>query len=326
MRFLVIAVLMGVGLSGCIFDSPPPPCSDKPQDYEWFLGPGYTLLVDQTPAGFEVGNGFSNAFLTNDLREWSTSPLPQGLHATGNVTIEFWARNNGQPAPVVVGGDPGEGYHFFNQFGSDRAFQPSYAIEYDDAIPTPGDIAHYVEVLPLPAGGWVFEQGDQVRLLMTSLVLDGGHDILYGGANPSSVSFTATCFDDRTWTIVGQEEHDIALATNQGLLTGAVPESENNHVVVPVTLDPATDRLTATITQTSDPNPIKDDIDFTLLVNGEAYWSGGTPYTDETMVLWEDNLAAMPAGDVAIRVDSYSGAGYEGVLRITQESSTMANS
>lgn len=286
------------------------------------FGPSLSLLPEPQPDGATPGNSFVGAFLTDDLKEWLSAPVAEGLWLEGPVTLEFWARSTGSPAPVVVGGDPGEGYHFFNQFGSDRSLQPAYAVEYGEALPAAGSVQRFVETLELPAGGFVLERGDRVRVLLTDLALDGpqggGHDILYGGATPSQVRFQARCWPDVRWTEGVLAEEPVALPANQGLLTGAVPAGPANRHEVQFVLPEGADRLTVTIRQGVDVNPVKDDIDVTLLDRaGQPVWSIGSPYSGESGTLWRDNLrAAFPDGAVTVRVDSYSGVAYEGTLTV----------
>src|SRR5688572_13918122 len=131
-------------------------CLAKPaQPYAFYFRRVYSLASGSVPdAGSLPGNPFSSGFLTNDLQEWLSEPVAGGLLLEGTVTLELWVRSTGSPAPLVVGGDPGEGYHFFNQFGSDRTFQQAYATEYSTVAPTPGTVDHYNETLQMPPGGF----------------------------------------------------------------------------------------------------------------------------------------------------------------------------
>ncbi len=333
---IVAAVLGASLLAGCLAGDSPADDPDLgaddscgPRAYTfWFQPDGTLAALAEAPAVQTAvpGNGFAEAFLTDDMWEWLSAPLTQGLLLTGNVTVEYWARNIGTPAPVVLGGSPGEGYHFFNQFGSTASFQPSYAVEYRSAAPPPGTIDHYNQTLEMPVGGFVVEAGEAVRLLLTSLTLDGpdggGHEIMVGGETPSRVSFMASCFETTGWEFLEQQTHDISLAGNRGLLTGAVPDDEGtNTATVWFELLPGTTRLTVSITQQDDANPVKDDIDLSLVhESGEELWGMGSPYSDETGRLWADNLAAIGGpGRYGARVDSYSGIAYEGQLTIIQD-------
>ena len=291
-----------------------------------YFGPRMTLQPEPAPAGSAPGNAFSSGFLTDDLKEWLSDPVAEGMWLVGDVTLEYWVRSTGSPAPLVIGGEPGEGYHFFNQFGSDRSLQPSYAVEYSDVAPQEGHIDHYTEILPMPPGGFVVERGDRVRVLLTDLALDspsgGGHDVLFGGGTPSQVRFTARCWNDVTWALVDQQASTVSLPSNQGLLTGAVEPNPTNQANIPVTFGPDVERITLTIEQGGDRNPVKDDIDLVLLdSSGDAAWSIGSPYSNEAGALWLDNLQAVfPDGSFTVQVNSYSGVGYTGTLTVTMES------
>ena len=326
------ALLLVSVLAGCLAspsaDGPEDgdvPCGERPPaERTLWLGPDLSLLDEAPEAGSLPGNGFAEAFLTDDMDEWLSEPSGEGAWLEGDVVLEYWARGKGTPAPIVLGGDPGEGYHFFNQFGSDRSFQPAYAIEYDAVAPGPGTVAHYVETFTLPEGGFVVEKGDRVRLLLTSLVLDdaegSGHDILFGGETASRITYLARCYPERSWTETGRQESTVDLVGNQGLLTGAVPPTEGvNTKTVPFTLDADTERLTVSIAQEGGTEP-KDDIDLTIVGPDGDAWSIGSPYADESGTLWKANLDAyLPPGDHAVRVDSYSGKAYSGTLTIVQE-------
>jgi hypothetical protein len=300
-----------------------------PVERTYYFGPALSLQETPAPAGYAPGNSFSSGFLTNDLKEWLSAPVAEGAWIVGNVTLEYWARSTGTPAPLVIGGTPGEGYHFFNQFGSSRTFQPGYAVEYSDVFPAEGTIDHYTEQLEMPTGGFVLEPGDRVRVLLTDLALDGanggGHDILFGGETPSRVTFSARCWPELVW---GPEEVQldtaVSLPGNQGLLTGAVPASGANQAQFPLTLPPGTSRLTVRLMQTDSQTTPKDDVDIQLLDrSGQAVYSIGSPYTDESGTLWLDNLQAyFPDGSLTVQVDSYSGVAYEGRLLVTRSIAT----
>lgn len=292
-----------------------------------YFGPGLRLQATLPPGGFEPGNSFSSGFLTNDLKEWLSDPVADGMWMVGNVTLEYWVRSTGSPAPLVIGGEPGTGYHLFNQFGSDRSLQPSYAVEYSDVAPTAGKVDHYTEVLEMPRGGFVVERGDRVRVLLTDLALDdpmggGGHDVLYGGTTPSSVRFTAKCWKDVRWSTVDSSDHAISLPGNQGLLTGAVPASPANQQEVAFTIPDGVERVSIRLVQTGDLSPVKDDVDINLLdTASQPVWSIGSPYSDEAGALWLDNLREyFPGQYFTVQVNSYSGVAYTGTLTVTFES------
>ncbi len=335
-RSLVLPVAIVMILSGCLGGGNRSEGSgdllacgeEEPREFVYYFSAGHALVGSGEPpdAGFVPGNGFVEAFLTDEANEWLSAPLAEGLILEGRVTLEFWARNVGTPAPIVIGGAPGEGYHFFNQFGSNRTFQPAYTVEYGALAPEPGSVDHYSRELQLPPGGVVVEAGDRLRVLLTSLVLDdengSGHDILFGGDTPSRVVFQARCYPTLDWEMVDHQSFPVSMVANQGLLTGAVPPSEGvNTATIPLVLDGATERLTIRLQQTSDPNPVKDDMD--LVVEDEAghvVWSIGTPYSNESGTLWRGNLEAMmPPGHYVVRVNSYSGMAYEGLVEVHQE-------
>ncbi len=299
-------------------------CRDRA--FTWYLSDGLRLQEELPEAGRTPGNGFAEAFLTNDLDEWHSPAFDRTWRVEGNVSFVFWTEGNAMPAPIVIGGDPGEGYHFFNQFGTDAGFVESYAIEYGPAVALP-DVTLIRETFQMPDGGLLIEEGDHLRLLLTNLVLDDpqsgrGPDILWGGDTPSALSFTASCEPTPRWTQVDASETAVSVPLHRGLLTGAVPAQEGlNFVDVPFTLDPATERLRIAIAGNGIVNEPKSDIDLTVHdANGTQVWSIGTPYTDEAGTLWWRNLqATMPPGDYTVRVNSYSGHGYSGNLAITQE-------
>lgn len=335
------AVVLTLAASGCFGDldiGPDPAalkaigkCRDAlPVEHVLHFGPGMQLLPGQQPAGSASGNAFSSGFLTNDLKEWLSAPVAEGQWIVGEVTLEYWVRSTGSPAPLVIGGDPGEGYHFFNQFGSNRSLQPAYATEYSTVLPLPGAIDHYTEVLEMPPGGFVVEAGDRVRVLLTDLALDGptggGHDVLFGGETPSQVRYMATCYPDLEWSTDilrgGLLVAPVTIAANQGLLTGAIPaQGTVNKQEFPFTIPPGEHRLSIVLRQVGDQNPVKDDVDIVLLDSaGRAVWSVGSPYSDEAGALWPDNVEAVfPDHQLTIQVNSYSGFAYQGFLDVQAE-------
>lgn len=321
---LLLAGCLGGGSAEDRAESEVASCREAPlAEHVLYFGPSLSLQPQVPPAGSAPGNAFSSGFLTNDLKEWLSAPVADGLWLAGNVTLEFWVRSTGTPAPLVIGGPTGEGYHFFNQFGSDRTLQPSFAVEYSEVAPAAGTIDHYNETLQMPPGGFVLEAGDRVRVLLTDLAADGqdgsGHEVLFGGGTPSQVRFLARCWPGLEYTDAVVADESFMLPGNQGLLTGAVPASPANQHTIDVQLPAGTDRLRIDLKQTADPNPAKDDIDMTLLDRaGEAVWSIGSPYSDESGTLWADNLRSVfPDGAFTIQVDSYSGAGWQGKVTVT---------
>lgn len=340
---ILLVLLIAAALPGCLSGNDTAPqrdpiralddCRNAPlTEHVWYFAAGHRLATNLSAAGAEPGNAFSSGFLTNDLKQWLSDPVAEGLWIHGDVTLDYWVRSAGSPAPLAIGGEPGEGYHFFNQFGSDRSLQPAYATEYSTVAPMPGAVDHYTENLTMPPGGFVVEAGDRLRVLLTDLALDGpggsGHDVLYGGDTPSQIRFFAQCFPKYSWpesTVLLDET--VTLPGNQGLLTGAIPATEGvNLATYDLFLPEGTQRLTVTITQTSDANPIKDDIDLVLLqVDGSNTWGIGSPYSDEQGTLWADNLAQVfPSGMIQVQVNSYSGFAYQGRLLVTTQSPILA--
>ncbi len=179
----------------------------------------------------------------------------------------------------------------------------------------------------MPAGGFVIEKGDRVRVLLTDLALDGpdsaGHDILFGGPTPSSVSFLATCrVAPPRFQSVHKSLTGLTLVGNEGLLTGAIPAMEGINVVTrPLHVDNETVRITVDLEQNMGPTAPKQDLDVEILDAADAVvWSVGSPYSDEHGTIYEANIAALfPAGDYKVRVHSYSGTYYAGNLAVTTE-------
>jgi hypothetical protein len=295
-----------------------------------WLGPGLALQPTMPATGEMFGNGFDEAFLVDEMDEWVSEPFSSPRKIVGNLTLEFWARNDGTPAPVTIGGAPGEAYHWFNQVGTNRGFVPEFGREYAAVAPAPDSIDHYVEIIGMPPGGLFVESGDHLRLLLTSLVADDsqgrGQQILFGEAYPSAVSFESTCAPLLDWDLLDDTTTAISIAAHQGLITGQVPANAGiNFATVPFSVDAATGRLTISMTQTGNPNPLKDDMDITILdAAGDAVTSIGSPYTDEVGTFHPDNLRMLLLpGNYVVRVDSYSGHGYEGDIRIIQEAPVL---
>lgn len=332
MRLLFLLLLVTPAMAGCldgesIFSGNSLRDCKDPQEFTWYLGPDLVLQTDMPPEGRRAGNGFDEAFLTNNLDEWMGPTADRTWRIEGDVQLTFWTQGINTPAPIVIGGDPGEGYHFFNQFGTNRGFVESYAIEYATALPDE-EIRRYDEVFTMPEGGILVEAGDHVRLLLTNLVLDDpnsgrGPNILFGGDTPSALSYTAACEPTSRWSLVESSVSTVGIPLHQGLLTGAVPATEGlNYADVPLVLHPDTERLTIAIDGTGGLDALaKSDIDLSVLdSNGDESWSIGSPYTDEVGTRWWRTLdAVMPPGDYTVRVNSYSGHGYNGQLSVLQE-------
>ena len=217
-----------------------------PEERTLWLGPGHALVEALPAAGRVGGDGFAEAFLNNDLAEWTWPGQDVPMRVVGNLTLTFWSEGNAMPAPIIIGGGPGEGYHFFNQFGTDRGFIESYAVEYASALPSQ-DVVSYTEVFAMPDGGLMVEPGDRLRLLLTNLVLDDaegdGPSILFGGDTPSRIEFTQTCAQARTWSVLESASTPLSIPFHHGLLTGAVqPTAGVNHQDVPFTLHAETEQ------------------------------------------------------------------------------------
>lgn len=344
-RLALAPLLLTAALAGCLDDdstgsgvdpkvlSAVDACRQGPiTSTTLFFGPRHTLQRTLPEAGSEPGNAFSSGFLTNDLKEWLGEPAAEGQWLTGEVTVEYWVRNTGSPAPLAVDPTkPGEGYHFFAQFGSDRSLQPAYATQFDTVAPLPDTVEHYIATFTLAEGGFVVEKGDRVRFLLTDLALDGpdgsGHDVLFGGDTPSQVRFSARCYPTLAWTSMTVVDETINLPGNQGLLTGGIRPTEGfNFQIVAFTFPPGTQRMTVTLTQQDDLNQVKDDIDLVLYEHAGAHEYGiGSPYSDEAGTLWQDNLAShFPYGEIDLQVNSYSGVDYTGRLLVTVETARLA--
>lgn len=338
MRGLVLVLIVAM-LSGCAgsqeSDGDEAPiqegCDGALRSHTLYLGPGLTLQNDTPEAGSSFSNGFDEAFLVDDMDEWHSEPVDQPIRLLGNMTLEFWVRNDGTPAPYVASGEPTEGYHWFNQFGTERGFIPDYGREDADAVPMPGDVHHHTQTFAMPPGGLHVETGDRLRLLLTSLVVDDdqgtGQHILFGGDTPSAIKFDAHCMIELEWDELHRETTTVVMHGNQGLITGQVPGTDGvNQASVPFTLDETTQRLTISLRQTQDTSPLKDDMDLTILdSDGQQVTGIGSPYADETGTFWAANLAAsMPPGQYTVRVDSYSGHAYRGEVTVLQETARLA--
>lgn len=333
----LVALLL---LAGCLtgFQSDPKAvraidrCRASPTfDQVLYFGPALMLVPALPGPGSAPGNAFSSGFLTNDLKEWLSAPQATGLWLVGNVTLDYWVRSTGSPAPLATStANPGQGYHFFNQFGSDRTLQPSFAREFSDVLPQDGKVDHYTETLAMPVGGFVVEPGDRVRVLLTDLALDsptgGGHDVLFGGDTPSQVRFTAKCWPTLDWSQSQSQDATVTIPANQGLLTGGVPKGSANQAEVRASIPVGTQRMTISLRQTNDANPAKDDVDISLLdSSGQEVWSIGSPYSDESGTLWYDNIqAAFPDHSLTVQVNSYSGLAYSGRVTVTFSSAQAA--
>jgi hypothetical protein len=325
MKLLAVAAL-GVLLAGCLVlpdDERPDeevPCADRPhEDRVVYLAAGRRLADAPGAAGSEPADQGHEAF-TEELAPWLSEPLAEGMHIAGSVTVRLTFDVGGQN---LFSPGPG-GTMLLLQFGSDRTYAPWAAAIANGNFVTAG--TRHVAAVPidLPSGGFTFEAGDRVALLVTSLV-EGGTDpgvrIHFGGDSESGVRFRASCLDARTWTGLQDRTVPVALPGNQGLFTGVVPaEQAVNRIDVPLELEAEAARLTVELEQEGASGP-KDDMDLYLLGNaGTILWQAASPAADERMVLWPENLDRLASGPYRVRVESYSGVAYSGVLRIVTES------
>ncbi len=323
---LSVAFASIVLLAGCSEPVKLVDCGEGLQDVVLYLTPDFGLSPDAPATGAAALPGAEQAFVMDAPMPFLSDPVDPGLRIEGDVVLELWVETQAAVAPIVLGGDPGEGYHLFDQFGSERALIPGYATEYGPVASEPGAVVHYTEILATAPGGFAVETESQVRVLLTSLVTAApgqpGHLLHTGGDTPSQVRFQAACFEAREWTALATDSADVSLPGNQGLLTGLVPETEGlNMDIFWFDLDPAVERLTVELRQGLDGNPVKDDVDMVILdADGVAVYAAGSPAADETAILWERNLRELLPGDrFGVQVNSYSGLAYSGTLHITQD-------
>ncbi len=340
MQRLTTALFLVLLVAGCAQPpaAPEPPavvteCGDEPaREYRFFFGPELGLNESMPPAGSHPGNGFNEAFLTNNLVTWTSAPVAEGLLIEGNVSLEAWVDVVGTTAPPDTS-QPRRAYTFFNQFGSDRAFQSGFATETVPAEQVAG-LHHLNETLVMPAGGFTVEKGDRLRVLITSLITDTatgpGTTVMYGPTMPSQIRFSARCTPPVEWLPQRYLRQPIVLPANQGMLAGLpgvdcvnTPTDAVclNRFEYPFTLENGTERLRIFVrTQEADRVP-KTDIDMRLTdPSGNVLYDASTPFVNETMVLWHDNLHAfLPPGNYVLRADLYGGAGYSGLLEIALE-------
>lgn len=300
---------------------PPMPCEGQaPQQVTLYLGPDRTLVPTLPAAGVERSDGFREGFLTNGAVPWTSQPWNGSVRITSDVHLELYARSTGSPG-YPASNQPGQAFRFFNQFGSDRFPGAATAADYTPLVQPPGIQWTANQTFVLPKGGIVLERGDNATLLLAGLSPDG-EDILYGGDTPSRLTFEATCVPDRAWALLHYLRFPVNLEGNQAGPTGAIPPVEGfNTLTVPFTLENGTQRLRVFLRgDFADAEP-KDDLDMRLVApDGTVLVEPSTPYTDESLALWPDNLAAfLPEGDYAIRIDSYSGLRYAGELDIAFE-------
>ncbi|MEA3189476.1 MAG: hypothetical protein QOD77_58 [Thermoplasmata archaeon] len=330
-RLALLAILIVV--AGCASPDPPQPpapevaCEDQPpRDLTLYLGPGRTL-VPELPAesGVERSDGFEEGFANNGAVPWRSEPVEMAVRVVGDVRLELFARSTGSagyPTPAA----PGEAFRFFNQFGSSRFPGAATAAYYTALVEPEGTAWVANQTFVLPKGGIVLERNDTASLLLAGLSPDG-EDILFGGDTPSRLTFQVACEPDHAWVLLRYLRFPVNLPANQGGPTGAIPAIEGvNLLTVPFTLENGTQRLRVFLRGAFADSEPKDDLDLRLLdAAGNVLVDPSTPYTDELLVLWPDNLAAfMPLGDYTIRVDSYSGVQYSGLLEIALEAIDVA--
>ena len=325
---LVVSLLVLSFLPGCTQSPPAPTTSDAPhvhcEDQPFtprilFLAEGHTLANTTGPAASTPGNDVRETFVS-EPQPWDSQPLAEGIQLNGSVEFELWVRIDGA-APVSS--QPGSSLRFILQAGSDRALSSGTAWEEGPAFSAPGTIVHLNLSLPLPEGGFTIEAGQKVRLLAASLVAGSqGTTILHGGDTPSQMRVQARCSEAREWLPRRDLAFPVILPSSQGSFTQAVPPQEGvNRMTTTFTLEEGTSRLTIALRQASNPR-IKSDMDVTLLdgqdkVLYEAY----SPFANETLVLWPENVAALlqTGGTYKVVVDSYSGNNYSGKLTIRME-------
>lgn len=308
-------------------------CRDEPaQPYTYFFGPGGSLNTTPSVEGSAPGNGFKQAFLTNDLKTWLSGPVAKGMVIEGNVTLEAWVVVRGMAAPPDQS-RPGMAYTFLNQFGSDRAFQSGYATEQAPVGATPGTV-RLNETIAMPAGGFTVESGDRLRVLVTSLVADAadgpGTIVAYGGKMPSQVRFMAHCSPTVTWQIQRYLRQPVIISGNQGgpahlpgidCVASPLNDVCPNRFDFPFTLENGTERLRVFLRSPQADRVPKSDIDLRLLdSSGNTVYDASSPFVNETFVLWKPNLDAfLQPGPYIVRCDLYSGGNYSGLLEIALE-------
>lgn len=335
--FLLVVLTAVAGCAGPVQPPPRPPeptgCAAQPAVLHTFhLAPG--LMLDTTPpaAGSAPGNGFEEAFVTNTMDVWTSAPLAEGLHVAGAITIEAWIDVRGPPTAPEPG-TSGEGRLLVHQVGSDRAFLPGAAAVSRPLSDPPGlvHVNHTIEPAP---GGFTFEAGDRVRLLLSALAMetaDGPATVVhFGGDRPSQVRFMATCVPPAEWMIHRYIRQPVVVTANQGGPLGLPPagcedvvgqQACVSQVDLPFTLENGTERLRLFLrTQQADREP-KGDMDLQLLDSaGTVLYEAGSPLVNETIVLWPANLAAMaPPGPYIARANLYGGAAYSGLFELALE-------
>lgn len=327
--FPVAVAILGFSLLAGCTESPPMPttsaaphvhCEDQPfTPRVLYLAEGHRLANASGAASSTPGNDVRETFVA-EPQPWDSEPLAEGLQMNGTVEFELWVRIDGA-APVSS--QPGSSLRFILQAGSDRALSSGTASEEGPAFAPPGTIVHLNLSLPLPEGGFTVEAGQSVRMLAASLVAGSqGTTVLHGGDTPSQMRFQARCSEGREWLLRRDLAFPVILPSNQGSFTQAVPPQEGvNRMTAEFDLEEGTDRLTISLRQASNPR-IKSDMDVTLLDGqGTVLYEAYSPFANETIVLWPENVAALlqTGGHYVVIVDSYSGNNYSGKLTIRME-------
>jgi hypothetical protein len=332
MRFLLM-LLVALSFSGCVGDETnqyPTMAStcDEPELFRLYLTPDHRFSLEATN-GTADGNGFVEGFLTNDMEEFRSSMDEILYNSVGYVQLEDhvrWVMDGNfsyqlavetgvAVAPIVSTSEPTTGYHFFNQFGTSQGFTPGYDVFYADTVTT-GQEYFYLGGWALPAGGYRIEGDDELRLLLTNLVLpDESAQNPRINTGSSWIEFTAYCEPMPTGLQQYQTSSAVDLPINQGLLTGAVPANEYNQIEIEYT--PTTESKVQ-FTLTGPDDIPKDDVDMTFLYEGVEIWSGGSPYTDEVATIWRENFDALGIdGPITVQINGYSTIDYSGELVIT---------
>lgn len=334
MRFLpVLVALVALSFAGCVGDDSEPaptvasPCT-KPELFKFYLTPEYGFNLEPS-VGMAAGNGFVEAFLTNDMEEFrgtmedllgnqtnlAVPEEPYRWVMEGNFTYQLVVESGIAVAPIVSTADPTTGYHFFNQFGTSQGFTSGYDVFYEDTVTT-GEEYRYEGGWEMPPGGYPIEPQDELRFLLTNLVLpDESGQSPSINTEESWIAFTAQCEPMPTGLNPFETSVPVDLPLNQGLLTGAVPANDLNQFRLDYTL---TGEEKVQFVLTAPDEVPKDDVDMTFYHDGVEFWSGGSPYTNEIATIWLANFEALGIdGDITVEVNGYSSIGYSGELVIT---------
>ncbi|MCA1818575.1 MAG: hypothetical protein ABR562_04875 [Thermoplasmatota archaeon] len=324
MRILPL-LLAAALLAGCTEPAPPPgttagpgtPCAEQLFATRMlFLADGHTLANATAKPGQTQGNSATAAFV-GDPQPWMGAPVPAGLHLEGNVSLTLYMRLTGA-SPFVS--PAGSSSWLFIQFGSDRTYASGGAIVQAPPVGQ-GAIVVNTTIALLP-GGFTLEAGDRPALLVTSLAQgagDSGSAIEYGTDKPSAVTFPARCSEPRDWLVKRDLAFPVVIPANQGAFAGVPAQDGVNRLTFLFDLEAGAARLTVSLR--APVGPVKHDIDLFLLdSSGKVLYEAATPFQNETMVLWPENLAAfLPPATYQVRVDAYSGTNYSGKLRVVMD-------